>query len=240
MCNPACIDFGRRMLDASDVAGKDVLEVGSLDVNGSLRPYVESLGPRSYLGVDLTEGPGVDQVCPAERLVEHLGTEAFDLVVCTEVLEHVREWRVVVSNLKRLLRPGGILLLTTRSRGFPYHEFPFDYWRYEVEDIQRIFGDLELQAIEPDTYMPGIFVKARRPARFAERALDDVRLWSIVTLRRCKRVSALDVALFRLRYPIERLAKSLVPQSIKDFIAVRLLGRTPRSGPRAQQPGGRR
>ncbi|RMF19193.1 MAG: methyltransferase domain-containing protein [Deltaproteobacteria bacterium] len=239
MCNPACIEFGRRVLDPSEVAGKDVIEVGSLDVNGSLRPDVEALGPRSYVGVDLAEGPGVDEVCPAEQLIERFGSESFDVVVCTEMLEHVREWRVVASNLKRLLRPGGVLLLTTRSRGFPYHEFPFDYWRYEEDDIRRIFGDLTIEAIEPDTFMPGIFVKARRPADFKERPLDDVRLWSIVTLRRCRRVTALDIALFRVRYPFERLAKTLVPQRVKDLVAVRLLGRAPRQPPDQTGSGSR-
>lgn len=224
MCNPACIDFGRRVLAPGEVSGRDVIEVGSMNVNGSLRADVEAMGPRSYVGVDLGEGPGVDVVCPAQDLVARFGRESFDLVICTEMLEHVREWRLAVSNLKNLLRPGGVLLVTTRSRGFPYHEFPFDFWRYEAEDVRRIFSDLELEAVEPDTFMPGIFFKARRPAAFRETTTGDVRLWSIVAARRCLRVTDLDIALFRVRYPIERLLKAIVPQAVKDFVRVRLLG----------------
>src|SRR5262245_27728467 len=113
MCHDACIDFGRRNIHSSDVKEKDVLEVGSRDINGSLRPYIASLGPRSYVGVDSERGPGVDEVCPAEQLIHRFGSESFDLVISTEMLEHVRDWRAVVSNLKRTVRPGGTLLFTT-------------------------------------------------------------------------------------------------------------------------------
>ncbi|HEY2774114.1 MAG TPA: methyltransferase domain-containing protein [Candidatus Binatia bacterium] len=224
MCNPACVDFGRRALLAPDVAGKDVIEVGSMNVNGSLRADIERMQPRSYLGVDLSEGPGVDEICRAEDLVSRFGREAFDLVVCTEMLEHARDWRTVVSNLKNLLRPAGVLLVTTRSRGFPYHEYPYDYWRFEAEDMRLIFADLDIEVVESDTYMPGIFVKARRPAEFHEVPTGGMRLWSIVAARRCLRITGLDVLLFRLRYPVEQLLKQVVPQPVKDFVRVRLLG----------------
>ena len=45
MCNRACIDFGRSHLTTDHVAGRRVLEVGALDVNGSLRPVVQAMGP---------------------------------------------------------------------------------------------------------------------------------------------------------------------------------------------------
>ena len=48
--------------------------------------------------------------------------------------------------------------------------------------------------------------------------LDDYRLYSIVAGRRCKRVTALDAVLFRVRYPIERLLKDTIPQPAKDFV----------------------
>jgi SAM-dependent methyltransferase len=118
MCNEAVIAFAERCLSAENVAGRAVLEVGSYDVNGSVRPLVEGMGPASYVGVDITPGPRVDKVLNASELIEHLGRETADVVITTEMLEHVRDWRTVVSNLKGVLRPGGLLLVTTRSAGF--------------------------------------------------------------------------------------------------------------------------
>jgi SAM-dependent methyltransferase len=123
----------------------------------------------------------VDTICDAVELRTHFGDNTFDLVISTEVLEHVRDWRLVVSNLKNVLRPGGALLVTTRSRGFTYHAYPCDYWRYEPSDMAAIFGDLEVSALEPDPLAPGVFMKAFKPADFEELDLTDYALHSIIT-----------------------------------------------------------
>ena len=108
-------------------------------------------------------------------------------MICTEVLEHVRNWRVVMSNLKQLLAADGVLLLTTRSFGFPYHAFPYDFWRYEVDDMRVIFSDLMVEDTASDPGKPGVFVKARRPQQFVENDLDGYELYSMVKRRRCRR-----------------------------------------------------
>ena len=91
---------------------------------------------------------------------------AFDVVICTEMLEHVEDWRGAVDNLKQAVAPGGVLLLSTRAPGFPRHEFPGDYWRFTLEDLRAIFADFKVEALAPDTHTPGIFVKARRPEQW--------------------------------------------------------------------------
>ncbi|MEM2261178.1 MAG: methyltransferase domain-containing protein [Ignisphaera sp.] len=77
--------------------------------------------------------------CRPKKIVEYFGEESFDVIISTEVLEHVRDWRAVINNMKRALREGGIMYITTRSFGFPYHDFPYDFWRYEIEDMRKIF-----------------------------------------------------------------------------------------------------
>ncbi len=37
----------------------------------------------------------------------------FDLVLCTEVLEHIADWQAALASMARLLRPGGALVLST-------------------------------------------------------------------------------------------------------------------------------
>lgn len=153
---------------AADVAGKKVLEVGSLDVNGSPRRVIEPLGPAKYVGVDMREGPKVDRVCEAVEVVDLYGPESFDVVVSTEMLEHAVDWHGAVSNMKRALRLNGLLLLTTRSPGFPQHDHPGDYWRFTVQDMREIFADMEELVVLEDPAAPGVFVRARKPAVFDE------------------------------------------------------------------------
>jgi SAM-dependent methyltransferase len=175
----SCIDFGKRMLKKNDVYGKHVLEVGSMDVNGSLRPIVEVMRPAIYIGVDIQKGRKVDMICSAYDLIEIFGYESFDVVISTEMLEHVKAWQKAISNMKNVLKHNGILLITTRSKGFPYHEYPSDYWRYEVSDMEKIFSDFTIEAIEKDTQEPGVFLKARKPMDFNEKDLSAYKLYAI-------------------------------------------------------------
>jgi len=233
VCNEACIDFGRRHLRDDDVRGRAVLEVGSLDSNGSLRPFLEAMGPRTYLGVDIRSGPGVDEICPAEDLVERLGVERFDLLVSTELLEHVRDWRKVISNFKRLLTADGILLITTRSYGFPYHGSPGDYWRYEPEDLRAILADLTVDVLEPDPLAPGVFVRARKPREFEEVDLKAYRLYSMVAKRRVRDVTRIRIVALHLRRRVEAVMGRVLPSGVKAAIR-RWIPEGPRTGePRA-------
>ncbi len=160
--NKAVQDWVARTLGEGDVAGKKVLEVGSYDVNGSVRPYVESLGPATYLGVDAGEGPGVDKVVDCERLTEEVGRD-WDVVISTEMIEHVRNWRTCMTQLVDAVTPDGLLLITTRSPDFPYHPFPEDHWRYTPDTLGRILDAFELTAtIEMDPLEPGVFAVARK------------------------------------------------------------------------------
>jgi len=214
MCNKACLEFERSHLAPDEVRNKKVIEVGSFDVNGSLRADVERLGPSSYLGVDVIGGPGVDEICDVNELHGRWGTGSFDIVISTELLEHVRDWRSAVSNLKRILRPNGILLLTTRSRGFPYHGYPLDFWRFEVDDIKAIFSDLSIEVVERDPVSPGVFMKALKSVGFAERSLETIELHSIVTNRRCRAVTGFDICIRRWRHQLRLSLLRVLPDGV--------------------------
>jgi SAM-dependent methyltransferase len=152
-------------LTEEDIAGKRVLEVGSYNVNGSVRPIITAYHPSEYLGVDQAAGPGVDEVLDCSALIETFGAGSWDVVVSTEMLEHVRDWRACVRNLIHVVAPGGLLVITTRSPGFPYHPFPEDHWRYPVAAFERILANARLDQlnVRPDPEAPGVFVKARKP-----------------------------------------------------------------------------
>src|SRR3984893_117987 len=89
-----------------------------------------------------SRGPCVDEICDVAELVQRFGRESFDLVVSTEEVEHVEDWRTAFEQMKLVLKPDGTLVLTTRSIGFPPHGHPYDFWRYQREDIETISGRL--------------------------------------------------------------------------------------------------
>lgn len=204
MCSPSCLEFGVRALRPEEVRGGAVLEVGARDVNGSLRPYVESLRPASYIGVDVEPGSGVDAICEAAAVADRFGAARFDVVVCTELLEHVRDWRGAVAAMKRALRPGGVLILTTRSRGFRYHGYPQDFWRFEPEDLRAVFADFAIEALERDPAAPGVFLRARRRDGGAAIDLTPIALYSIILRRRALDVDDRAVRRFLRWYPLRR------------------------------------
>jgi SAM-dependent methyltransferase len=153
-----------RHLNWDNIHDSKVLEVGAYNVNGSLREYVSMLKPLSYTGVDMREGPGVDVVCDVNDIVEKFGVKSFDVVICTEMMEHVKNWRRAIYNMKDVLNVGGCILLTTRSKGFHRHDYPADYWRFEVNDMRYIFSNFVDVVVESDpgdangTPSPGVFV----------------------------------------------------------------------------------
>jgi SAM-dependent methyltransferase len=207
MCNKCCIDFGKRNLKEEDVRGKSIIEVGSLNINGSLRATVENFGPDSYVGVDIKAGPGVDQICGADDLIEKFGCNKFDILICTELLEHVKNWQHVIHNLKNILKPSGILIITTRSKGFRYHGFPFDFWRYEKSDLEFIFSDFDIEVLEKDLDESGIFLKARKRIDFVEKELKGYRLYSIIQNRRSS-IIINNIYFLLVSFPVQKIFRN--------------------------------
>jgi SAM-dependent methyltransferase len=211
MCNASGVAFGVKNLSIEEIKGKKIVEIGACDVNGSLRPIIESWGsPAKYIGIDIGRGPGVDVVCNAENILDVFGIESFDIVIATELLEHVNDWRKVISNMKNVCKTTGTLLITTRSKGFKYHGYPHDFWRYELDDLKEIFSDYEIIALENDPIAPGVFLKAKKPDEFVEKNLKTHELYSVVVDQRIAELKDLDLRIFLfLRKIISKRKKRL-------------------------------
>lgn len=104
------------VLDTGRCPSPSVLEIGSLDINGSVRAAFPHAA--SYHGVDLVAGPGVDEVADA---ADWRPPRAYDVVVCAEVLEHAPRWEAVLRTCWDALAPGGLLLMTCATEGRAPH-----------------------------------------------------------------------------------------------------------------------
>jgi hypothetical protein len=99
------------------------------------------------------------------------------------LLEHVQNWRLVINNMKRVLKRGGYIYITTRSYGYPYHPAPYDFWRYEIEDMKKIFSDFEIIKLVKDHEASGVFLKAKKILNTLI-DLSNIALYSIVLGKR--------------------------------------------------------
>jgi len=115
--------------------GTRVLEVGSLNINGSVRQFFDD--STEYGGCDLGEGPGVDLVCLAHELPFADGY--FDVAISCECFEHDRHWQKTFQKMIDLVRDGGLVLFSCATTGRHEHgttrtspaDAPFtnDYYR---------------------------------------------------------------------------------------------------------------
>ena len=96
--------------------GLAVLEIGSHNVNGSVRPFFAG---SDYVGVDLSEGKDVDVVASGHEVAFPDGT--FDLTICCECFEHNPQWLQTFTNMYRMTKAGGVVLVTCASRGRREH-----------------------------------------------------------------------------------------------------------------------
>jgi SAM-dependent methyltransferase len=114
MAHPEQAEFfsGVRAHYPKSFKGARVLEVGSLDINGSVR---ELFADCEYTGVDLQIGPGVDLACQGQ-LVE-FPTSHFDTAISAECLEHNPFWRETVANMLRMTRPAGLVMISCATTG---------------------------------------------------------------------------------------------------------------------------
>jgi SAM-dependent methyltransferase len=120
--HPEARDGLARMLDASGLDLDQpwhVLDLGGRDINGSIRDLLPNA---KWTGCDIEAGPGVDLVhdctTPWPDNAPH-----FDVVVCTEVLEHVAAWPELLSTCAEALAEGGpqLLYVTCASDGRAAH-----------------------------------------------------------------------------------------------------------------------
>jgi len=103
-----------------------IVDIGSQDVNGSLRSVAPS--NNNYIGVDFIEANGVDVVItdPYKLPFED---ESVDAIVSSSCFEHSEFFWLLFIECLRILRPTGLLYVNAPSNGL-FHRYPVDCWRF--------------------------------------------------------------------------------------------------------------
>lgn len=124
-----------------------------LDVGCGVKPYEKYFAPfvTKYLGTEYSDTSGyrgnTADFC-GDAMLMPLANKSVDTILCTEVLEHVPNPELVISEFARILRPGGTLIVTAPFF-FPVHD-TWDFFRYTPDGIATIMKrhGFEIEKIE--------------------------------------------------------------------------------------------
>ena len=147
--NPNWLVLRRRRELFRDWLGEIGLENPKvLDVGGRIQPYRPLIanGRGRYLAVDLWVTPLVDVVGDAQQLP--FGSDLFDLAVCTQMLEYAPDPVKVISEIKRVLKKDGLLVLSVPS-AFP-RDSEYDRWRFLPAGIGQLLAGFSSVEIVPE------------------------------------------------------------------------------------------
>lgn len=126
----------------------DILDVGgrSLDLSVKDRSYQEIFHGVSsnYYIADIVDGPGVTHVMPGPYTLPFVDG-VIDLVVSGQTLEHVKNPFRSVTEMFRVLKPGGYICLIAPSAG-PKHDNP-DCWRIMDDGFQAIAEEVGIVTV---------------------------------------------------------------------------------------------
>ncbi len=117
-----------------------------LDIGSGGSSYDRYFPNRVSVDIDPKRKP--DVIADAHNLP--FKENEFNFVLSTEVLEHVKDPKTVIAEMKRVLKPRGKLVLTTRFI-YPIHDAPHDYWRFTKYGLKELFKDWEILEIIPET-----------------------------------------------------------------------------------------
>lgn len=127
----------------------DVLDVGSLDINGNNRYLFFDY---KYTGIDIGEGNNVDIVCKAH---EFKTDKKFDIVISTECFEHDIHYKESIRNCIGLLKQGGLFIFSCATTGRPEHgtsrvaDWASPYSHLQFNDYYKNLTEQDIREILP-------------------------------------------------------------------------------------------
>ena len=127
-----------------------------LDVGCGIKPYESLFKGAYYVGIDIEGGGHKDEKKKIDILFDGknipFDEKSFDLIICTQVLEHTLDYEYLLKEMYRVLKDDGILLITA-PLVWNEHEIPYDFFRFTKFAYKEIFSKIgfKIITIQPTT-----------------------------------------------------------------------------------------
>ena len=125
-----------------------VVEIGARPAEGQ-EDSIELRGlfpGQEYIGCDIQPGPRVDRIEDVHALT--FADDSVGTLLALDTLEHVRDPIRAVQEMHRVLRPGGVVLLSS-VMFFPIHAHPWDFWRFTPEGFAQLLAPFPSSLVMP-------------------------------------------------------------------------------------------
>jgi len=142
---PAVLEFARDVAESFPIASP-LIEIGARAAEGQegIADLRGIFGADVHIGCDIQAGLGVDQIEDVHHL--SFADDSIGTVVSLETLEHVADPLRAVREMHRVLRPGGLLAISSLMF-FPIHAHPWDYWRFTPEGFELLLEPFESKLV---------------------------------------------------------------------------------------------
>lgn len=150
-------NFFRDYVEKPDI--KTVLEIGSRARSGINNREIFIPKDINFTGVDVLDGEGVDVVCDAHNLSNHVEHDKYEVVYSLNVFEHLlMPWKVALE-VNKVMKKGGIVMIFTHH-AYPLHDLPWDYFRFSDNAWHALFNEatgfeiIQTELLDPVSIVP--------------------------------------------------------------------------------------
>lgn len=126
-----------------------ILDLGSMDVNGSYRPLFDE-PVWKYIGLDMAPGDNVDIVLDNPYSWKEIKSSSVDILISGQAFEHIEYFWITMLEIEHLLKPGGLCCIIAPSSGFE-HKYPVDCWRFYPDGFKAVARFAGLKVLEIST-----------------------------------------------------------------------------------------